>query len=124
MFNFLVRLRLYFTGFFFFVELGVMRKNRRNTYVINHPLSADISSKASLSDSLAQSNTTNYDMSTAGISSSVSDRPTHGSSLKSVNSLDDNHRSHNMPHQLQHSQYSIDLPSTTESSTTDLVTST
>lgn len=111
----------------FSLDLGVMRNKRRNTYVVNNPHNIDITSNASLSNSLAQSNTTNnYLSSTTAISSSMFERPTH-ESMKSTNSLDDNHRSHELPHQMQHSQYSqnsIDLPSTTESSTTDLVTRT
>ncbi|XP_031634860.1 NPC intracellular cholesterol transporter 1 isoform X2 [Contarinia nasturtii] len=103
--------------------IGVMRTKRRNTYVVNHPLNIDISSNASVSNSLAQSNATNnYLSSTTPISSSsVSERP-HGS----LNSESDNHQSNKLelPHQMQHSRYSIDLPSTTESSTTDLVTNT
>lgn len=101
-----------------------MRTKRRNTYVVNHPLNVDISSNASFSNSLAQYNiSNNYLSTTTPVSSSISERPTHGS-VKSVNSLDDNHRSHELPHQMQNSQYSIDQPSTTGSSTTDLVTRT
>lgn len=112
-----------FHDFIFLVGVGVMRTKRRNTYVVNDPNNVNISSNASLSNSLAQSNTTNYNLSsTTPISSSMSDQPTHGS-LKSVNSLDDNHRSTELPHPLRHSQYSFDQPSTTDSSasTTDLV---
>lgn len=94
-----------------------MRNKRRNTYVVNHPLNIDLSSKESFSNSIAQSNTTNYDLSSSAPESS-SIQPAHGS-MKSIQSLDDT-----MPHQIKRSQYSIDQPSTTESSTTDLVTST
>lgn len=110
----------FFSRFFivrslFSVYLGVMRNKRRNTYVVNHPLNIDLSSKESFSNSLTQSNTTNYDLSSSAPESTI--QPAHGS-LKSVQSLDDN--TSTLPHQLKRSQYSIDQ--STESSTTDLVT--
>lgn len=109
----------------FSVCSGVMRTKRRNTYVVNQPVNIDTSSNACVSNSSAQSNTANdYLSSTSPVSSSMSERPTNGS-LKSVHSLDDdNHGSLELPHQMQHSRNSIDLASTTDSSTTDLVTRT
>ena len=113
-------LLLSFRLLFFFFSLGVMRNKRRNTYVVNHPLNIDLSSKESFSNSIAQSHTTNYDLSSS-TPESTSIQPAHGS-MKSIQSFDDH--TVTIPPQLKHSQYSIDQPSTTESSTTDLVTTT
>lgn len=62
------------------INKGVMRKKRRNTYVVNNINVEHFSSETSVSNSFAQSDTLNNDVSsTSTISSSISKQPAHGS---------------------------------------------